>query len=88
MSLAQHLPALQVVLPLISAPLSVLLRRGGVAFALVTAAAWTAFAIAIALWWQVDASGTVSYQIGHWEPPWGIEYRVEARDDADDLPIP
>ena len=77
MSLAQHLPALQVVLPLISAPLSVLLRRGGVAFALVTAAAWTAFAIAIALWWQVDASGTVSYQIGHWEPPWGIEYRVD-----------
>ena len=77
MSLAQHLPALQVVLPLISAPLSVLLRRGGVAFALVTAAAWTAFAIAIALWWQVDASGTVSYQIGHWEPPWGIKYRVD-----------
>lgn len=77
MSLAQHLPALQVVLPLISAPLSVLLRRGGIAFALVTAAAWTAFAIAIALWWQVDASGTISYQIGHWEPPWGIEYRVD-----------
>ena len=77
MSLAQHLPALQVVLPLISAPLSVLLRRGGVAFALVTAAAWTAFAIAIALWWQVDTSGVISYQIGHWEPPWGIEYRVD-----------
>ena len=49
MSLAQHLPALQVVLPLISAPLAVLLRRGSVAFALVTAAAWTSFAIAIAL---------------------------------------
>ena len=77
MSLAQHLPALQVVLPLVSAPLSVLLRRGGIAFALVTAAAWAAFAIAIALWWQVDASGVISYQIGHWEPPWGIEYRVD-----------
>ena len=49
MSLAQHLPALQVVLPLISAPLAVLLRRGGLAFAIVTAAAWAAFAIAIAL---------------------------------------
>ena len=48
MSLAQHLPALQVVLPLISAPLSVLLRRGGIAFVLVTAAAWASFAIAIA----------------------------------------
>src|SRR5512145_3136287 len=77
MSLAQHLPALQVVLPLISAPLSVLLRRGGVAFAIVTAAAWTAFAIAIALWFQVDAGETISYHIGNWEPPWGIEYRID-----------
>ena len=77
MSLAQHLPALQVVLPLISAPLAVLLRRGGLAFAMVTAAAWAAFAIAIALWLQVDSSGSISYHIGNWEPPWGIEYRID-----------
>ena len=77
MSLAQHLPALQVVLPLISAPLAVLLRRGGLAFAIVTAAAWAAFAVAIALWIQVATGGTVSYHIGHWEPPWGIEYRID-----------
>lgn len=77
MSLAQHLPALQVVLPLISAPLAVLLRRGGLAFAIVTAAAWAAFATAIALWLQVDSGGTISYHIGSWEPPWGIEYRID-----------
>jgi len=77
MSLAQHLPALQVVLPLISAPLAVLSRRGGAAFLIVTAATWAAFAIAIALWLQVDLSGLVSYPIGNWEPPWGIEYRVD-----------
>ena len=50
MSLAQHLPALQVVLPLISAPLAVLFRRGALAFAIVTAAAWAAFGLAITLW--------------------------------------
>ncbi len=77
MSLAQHLPALQVVLPLISAPLAVLLRRGGLAFVIVTSAAWTAFAIAITLWLQVDTGGTISYHIGNWEPPWGIEYRID-----------
>lgn len=77
MSLAQHLPALQVVLPLISAPLAVLFRRGGVAFAIVTAAAWTALAISIALWLQVDLAGMVSYPIGNWAPPWGIEYRLD-----------
>ena len=79
MSLAQHLPALQVILPLISAPIAVLLRRGGLAFAIVTAAAWAAFAIAINLWLQVNAldGGSISYQIGSWAPPWGIEYRVD-----------
>ena len=53
MSIAVHLPALQVVLPLISAPLAVLLRNGSVAFVIVTAGAWAAFAIAIGLWLQV-----------------------------------
>lgn len=77
MSLAAHLPALQVVLPLISAPLAVLLRRRDVAFWLVTAAAWAAFATAIQLWLQVGAGGTISYHIGNWPPPWGIEYRVD-----------
>jgi multicomponent Na+:H+ antiporter subunit D len=80
MSLAAHLPALQVVLPLLSAPLAVLLRHGGVAFALVTAGAWAAFATAIGLWLQLDQlehGAFISYHIGSWAPPWGIEYRVD-----------
>lgn len=80
MSISTHLPALQVVLPLLSAPLAVLLRHGGVAFAVVTAGAWAAFAAAIGLWLQVgqlDDGGTLSYHIGSWAPPWGIEYRVD-----------
>ena len=77
MSIAAHLPALQVVLPLISAPLAVLLRRGDLAFWMVTAAAWAAFATAIQLWLQVGAGGTISYHIGSWPPPWGIEYRID-----------
>ena len=27
--------------------------------------------------WQVLASGPISYHLGGWEPPWGIEYRVD-----------
>ena len=77
MSLAQHLPALQAVLPLISAPLAVLLRRGGLAFTVVTAGAWAAFACAVGLWLQVGEGGVISYAIGNWPPPWGIEYRVD-----------
>lgn len=80
MSLSQHLPALQVVLPLLSAPLAVLLRHGGLAFVIVTLGAWAAFATAIGLWLQLDqgdAGGFISYHIGSWPPPWGIEYRVD-----------
>ncbi len=78
MSLAPHLPALQVVIPLLAAPLTVLLRRRGLSFALVLAASWLALAIAVSLWWRVHDSGPISYAMGSWPAPWGIEYRVDA----------
>ena len=78
MSLATHLPALQVVLPLLAAPLTVLLRRAGLAYAVAVAASWVALAIAIALALQVGRGGALSYAIGNWAPPLGIEYRVDA----------
>jgi len=77
MSLAQHLPALQVVVPLVSAPLAVLLRRPAPAFVVTTLACWFAFAAAIALWLAVATGPSISYHIGNWPPPWGIEYRVD-----------
>ncbi len=77
MNLASHLPVLQVVVPLLAAPLTVLLRRRAYAFAIVLAASWASLAIAIALHLQVEAQGTLSYAIGSWAPPWGIEYRVD-----------
>ena len=77
MSLAAHLPALQVVIPLLAAPLTVLLRRRAYAFGVALAASWAALAVALLLWLQVADSGTISYAIGNWPPPWGIEYRVD-----------
>lgn len=77
LSLAVHLPILQVAIPMLAAPLAVLLRHGGFAFAIVTAGAWAAFAAAIGLWLQVGEVGVISYHIGSWPPPWGIEYRVD-----------
>ena len=77
MSWLEHLPALQVVVPLLAAPLTVLLRRRDIAFVVTLLASWSAFAIAVALWLMVADRGTVSYAIGNWPPPWGIEYRVD-----------
>ena len=76
--MVDHLPALQVVVPLMSAPVIVLLRRPAIAWLVATAACFAAFAIAVTLALTVAESGTVSYAIGSWEPPWGIEYRVDA----------
>jgi multicomponent Na+:H+ antiporter subunit D len=76
-SLALHLPALQVVVPLAAAPLAVLARRANAAFLLVTLASWAAFAVAVLLWLQVGSQGAISYALGSWAPPLGIEYRVD-----------
>ncbi len=72
-----HLPALQVVVPLLAAVLVAFLRRGAPAYALATLVVWTLPFIAGALLWQTTAGGPISYWLGGWEPPWGIEYRVD-----------
>ena len=76
--IADHLPALQVVVPLLAAPLMLLVRRGTFAWLLAVAVSWTALAIALALAFKVREAGPISYAIGNWPPPWGIEYRVDA----------
>jgi multicomponent Na+:H+ antiporter subunit D len=75
-SLNSQLPALQVVVPLLTAPLVVLLRGPGLAWAAATAASLMSFAIAIALTAEVLSSGTISYDMGGWPGPYGIVLRV------------
>lgn len=76
--IALHLPVLQVVLPLIAAPLCVLFRARDVPWAIAAIATWTAFLISGLLLAEVYSGGVISYEIGDWAPPWGIEYRIDA----------
>src|SRR5688572_20439147 len=73
-----HLAALQVVLPLIAAPLIVLARNRGFAWITTTAVSYACLVIALTLASGVASEGPLSYAIGSWPPPWGIEYRVDA----------
>jgi multicomponent Na+:H+ antiporter subunit D len=73
-----HLPALQVVLPLVAAPLIILVRHRGFAWLLTTAVSYCCLVMAILLATRVIGGGAISYAIGSWPPPWGIEYRVDA----------
>ena len=77
-SLTPHLPALQVVIPLITAPLAALMPDRRLAWALATAASLCALAIALALVGEVRAQGTVVYEMGSWAPPYGIALGIDA----------
>ncbi len=75
--ISAHLPALQVVVPLMAAPICLLLRNGRAAWLLAAVATWATFIVALGLLAQVADQGTISYAFGDWAPPWGIEYRVD-----------
>ncbi|MCC4832518.1 monovalent cation/H+ antiporter subunit D family protein [Shewanella sp. 10N.7] len=72
-----HLPILQVVVPLIAAPLCWFLNRSKLVwiFALIVCAATCVNSILLLI--EVMKSGTIIYELGGWEAPWGIEYRID-----------
>ena len=78
MDLIAHLPALQVVVPMLSAPLVVLLQPRGLAWAGATAAGLASFAIAVALTVAVLDGQTLVYAMGGWPAPYGIALAVDA----------
>ncbi len=73
----EHLAALQVAIPLIAAPASILLRRPSWMRSFTVAVTWGCFAMSLGLLIQVVRFGTISYALGGWAAPWGIEYRVD-----------
>lgn len=72
-----HFPILQVIIPLIAAPLCLFIRIPRIVgiFAILVSA--TAFFISCCLLQEVVTGGTLSYQLGGWAAPWGIEYRID-----------
>jgi len=76
--MSEHLPVLQVVVPLLLAPVAALVRRPRLAWLVALTAAVWAFGVSVALLDRVLAEGLISYHLGGWAPPWGIEYRVDA----------
>ncbi len=75
---SDHLPALQVVAPLIFAPLVVLLHPRGLAWAAATLVSVYAFINAVMLAAGALAGRTFNYKMGSWDPPYGIELQVDA----------
>ncbi|MEP0707212.1 MAG: monovalent cation/H+ antiporter subunit D family protein [Parvibaculum sp.] len=72
-----NLPALQVVLPLVAAPVCAMLGRGSRSWAFATAVSWLTFLVALSLFAKTFGGTIISYEMGGWAPPIGIEYRVD-----------
>ncbi|MEQ8345696.1 MAG: monovalent cation/H+ antiporter subunit D family protein [Sneathiellaceae bacterium] len=76
--IAQHFPILIVVLPLLASPLALLLRRSEAAWLLSLAVSWLLPFIALSLVRQTAGGEVISYAVGGWPPPIGIEYRIDS----------
>jgi len=73
----EQLPVLQVVIPLLAAPCCVLLHRARWVWAFAVAVSAACLAIALTLTAQISAHGAITYLLGEWAAPWGIEYRID-----------
>jgi multicomponent Na+:H+ antiporter subunit D len=71
-----QLPALAIAVPLTCAPVAALLRTGLLAWTVATVASVASFAIAVLLAGSVDGLNEVSYAVGAWPAPYGIELRI------------
>ena len=71
----QHLPILQVILPLLAAPLAALASRRHLAWHMTLIATAGAFAISLVLLATISKTGTpIIYDLGGWPAPIGIVY--------------
>ncbi len=72
-----HLTVLQVVIPLLAAPACALIPKPRFAWAFATFIGFISLAVSVALLAIVWNQGPLSYALGGWAAPWGIEYRID-----------
>lgn len=74
----EHLPVLQVILPLLAAPICLLLRHEKFVRWFAIAVAWAGLGISIQLLNTVQTGEPIHYWLGGWEPPLGIELVIDS----------
>lgn len=77
MSLPAQLPVIPIIVPLIAAPLTILLPNGRSPHLWASLVSWIVFAACTGLLHSVATEGPISYHLGDWAPPIGIEYRID-----------
>ncbi|WP_028880146.1 monovalent cation/H+ antiporter subunit D family protein [Terasakiella pusilla] len=75
--MSAHLPILQILIPLMAAPFCVVLRHRDIAWFISLVVSLLCFAVSIMLLDRVLVEGVISYYMGDWPAPWGIEFRID-----------
>jgi multicomponent Na+:H+ antiporter subunit D len=73
-----QLPILQVILPMMAAPLCLMIGRPKLVWLFALVVSTSTLVINIILLQAVLHSGPIVYELGAWPAPWGIEYRIDA----------
>lgn len=73
-----NLPALLIGVPIVAAPLIVLVRKSWFGYWLGFVSALFCLGVALSLTATAIDTGPISYHMGGWAPPLGIEYRIDA----------
>ncbi len=75
--MTEHLPALQVVIPLLLAPVVFLFNHARLAWILSVLVSWVCLLIALSLLFAVNDGSVIRYEFGGWAAPYGIAYTVD-----------
>ena len=73
----QHLSILLVLVTLLAEPITAILPPPRIAWLLTLVTTWSCLLLAV---WQLQSvldGNIISYELGVWAPPWGIEYRID-----------
>ncbi|KPJ90070.1 MAG: cation:proton antiporter [Gammaproteobacteria bacterium SG8_11] len=74
----ENLSLLLVAIPLLAAPIAAMLPKGKLPWLFTLVVSWVCLGMAGWQLWLVNDGSIISYELGGWEPPWGIEYRIDA----------
>ena len=77
-ALAAHAPVLPAAVPLLAATIVTAIPNGRFAWGVALAAIAFAFACSLELILATQGAGVISYELGGWAPPLGIEFRVDS----------
>ena len=77
--MSEHFPILVVIVPLFISFIVFLfsLVKHRLEWPLTVVATTISFLISLSLLYRVIQNGPISYRLGGWAPPWGIEYRID-----------